>query len=81
MILKQKVNRMNERFKVFGLVAVLGFMAGVIADLTSTYVLPALMAILPAFLNARYLLSGFAGACLTLVLVSVWAYITGSSER
>ena len=81
MILKQKVNRMNERFKVFGLVAILGFMAGVIADLTSTYVLPALMAILPAFLNARYLLSGFAGACLTLVLVSVWAYITGPSER
>ena len=81
MILKQKVNRMNERLKVFGLVAILGFMAGVIADLTSTYVLPALMAILPAFLNARYILSGFAGACLTLVLVSVWAYITGSSER
>jgi len=78
---KQKVNRMNERFKVFGLVAILGFMAGVIADLTSTYVLPALMALLPAFLNARYLLSGFAGACLTLALVSVWAYITGSSER
>ena len=81
MISKQKVNRMNERFKVFGLVAILGFMAGVIADLTSTYVLPAIMAILPAFLNARYILSGFAGACLTLVLVSVWAYITGSSER
>ena len=81
MILKQKVNRMNERFKVFGFVAILGFMAGVIADLASTYVIPALMAILPAFLNARYLLSGFAGACLTLVLVSVWAYITGSSER
>jgi len=72
---------MNERLKVFGLVAILGFMAGVIADLTAEYVIPALVAILPAFLNARYILSGLAGACLTLVLVSVWAYITGSSER
>ncbi|MEM3596925.1 MAG: hypothetical protein QXJ53_02170 [Candidatus Bathyarchaeia archaeon] len=72
---------MGERLKVFGLVAVLGFIAGVIADLTATYVIPALTAILPAFLNARYLLSGLAGAVLTLVLVSVWAYITGPSER
>jgi len=72
---------MNERFKVFVFVALLGFMAGVIADLTAEFVIPALAAILPAFLNARYILSGLAGACLTLVLVSVWAYITGSSER
>lgn len=72
---------MGERFKIFGLVAILGFMAGVIADLTAEYVIPALMTILPAFLNARYILSGLAGACLTVVLVSVWAYITGSTER
>jgi len=78
---KQKVKKMNERFKVFVFVALLGFMAGVIADLTAEFVIPALAAILPAFLNARYILSGLAGACLTLVLVSVWAYITGSSER
>ena len=72
---------MGERLKVFALVAILGFVAGVIADLTAEFVIPALAAILPAFLNARYILSGLAGACLTLVLVSVWAYITGSSER
>jgi len=72
---------MGERLKVFALVAILGFVAGVIADLTAEIVIPALAAILPAFLNARYILSGLAGACLTLVLVSVWAYITGSSER
>ncbi|MCJ7423229.1 hypothetical protein MUP01_03055 [Candidatus Bathyarchaeota archaeon] len=72
---------MGERIKIFILVAILGFFAGVVADLTSAYVIPALMTILPSFLSARYLLSGFAGACLTLVLVSVWAYITGSQER
>ncbi len=71
---------MGERLKVFGIVTLLGFMAGIIADLTATHVIPWLMTILPAFLNARYLLSGLAGAFLTLVLVSVWAYITGPSE-
>ena len=72
---------MNERFKIFALVAVLGFAAGVVADLTAEFIIPALIAVLPAFLNARYLLSGLAGACLTLVLVSVWAYVTGPSDR
>jgi hypothetical protein len=71
---------MGERMKVFGLVAVLGFMAGIIADLSAEYVIPWLVTILPVFLSARYILSGLAGACLTLVLVSVWAYITGPSE-
>jgi hypothetical protein len=66
---------MGDRLKIFVFVAILGFFAGVIADLASTYVIPALVAVLPAFFQARYLLSGFAGACLTLLLVSVWAYI------
>jgi len=71
---------MGERLKVFLFVALLGFMAGVIADLAATYVIPALAALLPAFLNARYLLSGLAGAVLTVFLVSIWAYITGSER-
>jgi hypothetical protein len=72
---------MNDRFKIFAIVAVLGFFAGVIADLTAEYVLPAIMSIFPQILNARYLLSGLAGAFLTLVLVSVWAYITGPTQK
>jgi uncharacterized membrane protein YedE/YeeE len=72
---------MGERLKVFGLVALLGFMAGVIAQLTADYLIPALLTILPELVQIRFLVSGFAGACLTLVLVSVWAYITGSAER
>jgi hypothetical protein len=71
---------MGERLKVFGLVAILGFMAGIIADLTAEYVIPWLVAVLPELIQIRFLVSGFAGACLTLVLVSVWAYITGPSE-
>ncbi|MBE0519617.1 hypothetical protein IBX35_01050 [Candidatus Bathyarchaeota archaeon] len=71
---------MGERMKVFGLVAVLGFMAGIIADLSAEYVIPWIVTILPELIQIRFLVSGFAGACLTLVLVSVWAYITGPSE-
>jgi hypothetical protein len=71
---------MGDRIKVFGLVAVLGFMAGIIADLTAEYAIPWLVTILPELIQIRFLVSGFAGACLTLVLVSVWAYITGPSE-
>ncbi|MEM3673227.1 MAG: hypothetical protein QW468_03230 [Candidatus Bathyarchaeia archaeon] len=72
---------MGERLKVFGLVALLGFIAGIIAQLTFDYVIPALLAILPELVQIRFLVSGFAGACLTVLMVSVWAYITASTER
>ncbi len=72
---------MGERLKVFGLVALLGFIAGIIAQLTADYVIPALLVILPELVQIRFLVSGFAGACLTVLLVSVWAYVTGSTER
>jgi uncharacterized membrane protein YedE/YeeE len=72
---------MSDRFKVFAIVALLGFMAGIIAQLTADYVIPALLVILPELVQIRFLVSGFAGACLTLVLVSVWAYVSGPPER
>jgi len=72
---------MGERIKVFVMVALLGFAAGVIAQLTADYLIPALITILPQLIQIRFLVSGFAGACLTLLLVSVWAYITGPQNR
>jgi hypothetical protein len=72
---------MGERLKVFGLVAILGFMAGVIAQLTADYVIPWLMVVIPALVQIRFLVSGFAGACLTLVLVSIWAYMTSPRDK
>lgn len=72
---------MGERIKVFGLVTILGFMAGVIAQLTADYLLPWLLTILPQLVQLRFLVSGFAGACLTLGLISIWAYVTGPSEQ
>ena len=72
---------MGDRLKIFGIVALLGFMAGVIAQLTADYIIPWLMTVLPALINVKWVVSGFAGACLTLALVSVWAYVTGNKDR
>ncbi len=72
---------MNSRLKIFGVIAILGFMAGVIAQLTASVILPWLVTVLPLLGGAtNYLISGFAGACLTVVLVSIWAYMTGRKE-
>ena len=72
---------MDDRLKVFGIVAILGFMAGVIAQLTADYIIPWLMTVLPALINVKWVVSGLAGACLTLVLVTAWAYFTGNKDR
>ncbi|MEM3553615.1 MAG: hypothetical protein QXH40_05855 [Candidatus Bathyarchaeia archaeon] len=70
---------MGERLKVFVFVAILGFFAGIVAELTIEYVIPALAAILPV-LFSKYILAGLTGAFLTLIMVSIWAYITGPKE-
>jgi len=67
---------MDDRLKIFGIIALLGFMAGVIAQLTADYIIPWLIVVLPALINIKWVVSGFAGACLTLVLVTAWAYMT-----
>ncbi len=73
---------MNSRFKVFATIAVLGFMAGVIAQLAAVYFIPWLIAVLPLLGGATsFIISGFAGACLTVVLVSIWAYMTQRKDQ
>ena len=72
---------MNSRVKTFGIIALLGFVAGIIAQVTATYFIPWLISVLPLLGGATtFLISGFAGACLTVVLVSAWAYMTGRKE-
>lgn len=67
--------------KVFGLIALLGFVAGIIAQLCATFVIPWFVEILPLLGSATtYLISGVAGAVLTVALVSVWAYVTGKKD-
>ena len=72
---------MNSRWRIFGLIALLGFVAGIIAQVTATVIIPAIVAALPSLsFMGSYLISGFAGAVLTVALVSVWAYMTGKKE-
>ena len=72
---------MGDRLRVFGIIAVLGFLAGVIAQLTADYVIPWLMVVLPALVQIRFVVSGLAGALLTVALVTVWAYYSGNKDR
>ncbi len=72
---------MNSRLKVFVLIAILGFVAGVIAQLTAAVIIPWLGTVLPALGEVtNYLIAGLAGACLTVLLVGVWAYLTSKKE-
>jgi hypothetical protein len=72
---------MNSRLKVFGIVALLGFVAGIIAQLTADYVIPWLMEVLPQLINIKWIIAGFAGAILTVLLVMAWAYVSGNKDR
>ncbi len=72
---------MGERLKVFAIIALFGFLAGVIVQVTADYIIPWLMVVLPALVQIRFLVAGCAGAALTLVLVSVWAYFSKSRDR
>ena len=72
---------MNSRVKTFGIIALLGFFAGIIAQVTATYFIPWVISILPLLGGlTSFLISGFAGACLTVVLVSAWAYMTSKKD-
>jgi hypothetical protein len=72
---------MNSRLKIFGVIALLGFLAGVIANITAVYLIPWMVSVLPLLGGATsFILSGFAGAILTVAIVSVWAYMTGKKE-
>ncbi len=73
---------MNSRLKVFGLIALLGFLAGVMAQVTAVFIIPWFLEVLPLLGGATsYVISGFAGACLTVVVVSAWAYMTGKKDQ
>jgi uncharacterized membrane protein YeaQ/YmgE (transglycosylase-associated protein family) len=81
-MLLQKVNRMSDRAKVFGIIIVLGFMAGVLAQLAAVYFVPWLISVLPALGGLTgYMIAGIAGACVTVGLVSAWAYLTSTRDR
>jgi hypothetical protein len=71
---------MGDRVRVFALFGLLGFVAGIIANLSARYLIPWLTTLIFPSVMLEWVLSGFAGAFLTILLVTVWAYITAPSE-
>jgi hypothetical protein len=71
---------MGERIKMIGTFAVLGFVAGMVANFTWKYIIPWLSSIVFPMIGLEWVFSGMAGALITLGLVSAWAYISGPSE-
>ena len=72
---------MSERIKILGIFAILGFMAGILANFAYHTVLPAILAIFPEMLQAEWMLSGLAGAILTMLVIVLWAYLSGPRKQ
>ncbi len=68
------------RVKIFAGVAVLGFLAGLLAQAAGQYLVPWLAQVLP-MINANYLVSGIAGALVTVLFVTIWAYMTDNKSK
>ncbi len=71
---------MSERIKMLTTFAILGFFAGVIANFTYRHVIPWLSELVLPVLGLEWIFSGLAGAALTVLLVTAWAYLSGSPE-
>lgn len=67
---------MSGRIKILASFALLGFIAGVAANFAYHRVLPTLLHIFPEVLLAEWVLSGIAGAALTLIMLVLWAYLS-----
>jgi uncharacterized membrane protein YbhN (UPF0104 family) len=71
---------MSERIKILGIFAVLGFVAGILANVLYDAVVPAILAALPN-ISGKWIVSGFTGMVLTLLVLSVWAYFSGKPRK
>lgn len=75
-----QVTRMSERIKVLGTFAVLGFIAGIAANLLYHTVWPWLLAVFPEIFHVEWVVSGIAGALLTIIMLVLWVYLSGSRQ-
>jgi len=71
---------MGERTKMIATFALLGFVAGIIANFTGKFVIPWLSSFVLPNIGMDWVLSGVAGALITIGLVTAWAYMTGPEQ-
>jgi len=67
---------MGDRFKMIATFALLGFVAGIIANFTGKVIIPWLSTIVLPSIGIDWILSGVAGSMITIGLVSAWAYLS-----
>jgi len=72
---------MGERLKMILTFAVLGFVAGIVANFTGKFVIPWLSTFVLPTIGIDWILSGVAGALITIGLVSAWAYKSGPEKQ
>lgn len=61
--------------------AFLGFVAGIVANFTGKFIIPWLSTIVIPAIGIDWILSGVAGALITVGLVTAWAYMSGTGEQ
>ncbi|MFP3985212.1 MAG: hypothetical protein ACLFU9_04510 [Candidatus Bathyarchaeia archaeon] len=71
---------MGDRIRMLILFSFLGFIAGIVANFTAQHIIPWLTTLIFPVIGLEWVISGFAGAFLTVILVSVWAYVTSPSD-
>ena len=71
---------MGDRLKIMGMFALLGFLGGVIANISFHTVWPWLVVNLPSIFSAEWVISGMAGALITTSFVVIWVYLSRPSE-
>ena len=72
---------MNDRLKILGAFAMLGFVGGIAANLGYQTVWPWLLSTFPLiFASAEWIISGIAGALITTFFVVIWVYLNRPTE-
>jgi hypothetical protein len=72
---------MGDRLKMIVTFAVLGFVAGIVANFTGKFVIPWLSTFVLPTIGIDWILSGVAGALITIGLVTAWAYMSGPEQQ
>jgi uncharacterized membrane protein required for colicin V production len=73
---------MDHRIKIFGLIALVGFIAGILAALTLKHLVPWLRENLPSLSGATdYIIAGVAGAILAVIFIAIWVRISGNRDN
>ncbi len=71
---------MGGKLKVLAPVAVLGFVGGALIDLMGRRLLPVLIELLPELTRLEWVISGFVGSIVSVLVVTSWAYLTKVKE-